>query len=121
MLLFFAPRIALGLLAGLLLLIGGVLLYIGITFWRIKKDVLKDFESLLNRTGARTRFEAQPGHAGFHFSHMRSNEGESAEIHREDYDSAEMVSYEIDVDSIEVLNPEPDYSGKGRRRWYRLH
>lgn len=122
MLLLFAPRIAFGFLAVLFLLVGGVLLYIGITFWRIKKQVLQDFESM-----AANQFGAQPwGDKSFfshrsHFTHMRSRERETTEKRRDDYDSVDVATYEIDVDSIEVLDPEPDHSGKRKRRWYRLH
>lgn len=128
MLLLFAPRIAFGFLALLFLLVGGVLLYIGITFWRIKRHVLKDFESvfnesLLNRTGMQARFKGQAhgDKSSFfgrsHFSDIRSTERDSFA----ERESAEIATYEIDVDSIEVLDPEPDHSGKRRRRWYRLH
>lgn len=128
MLLLFAPRIAFGFLALLFLIVGGVLLYFGITLWRIKRHVLKDFESVfsespLNRTRMRARFGGQShgDKSSFfdrsYFSDMRSTEKEGFT----ETDGAEITTYEIDVDSIEVLDPEPDDSGKRRRRWYRLH
>ena len=121
MLLLFAPRIAFGFLAVLFLLIGGALLYIGITFWRIKKQVLQDFESMENRFGAQPWRDESFFSNRSHFTHMRSTERETTEKRRGDYDSVDVATYEIDVDSIEVLDPEPDHSGKRKRRWYRLH
>ncbi len=118
-LIFLAPRLALGFFTILLLFFGALVLIAGFTIWRVRRKILKDLQSLQKtfRSSSASFDNTQESVQEFtFFSHDTATSSDK----RQTNDTG-VRTYEIDNDSVEVLDPEPGSEVRGSKGWFDQH